>query len=64
MKHIFLILALTVTFTGYAFGECADADKKALEAFDRAWGTAGEKGDRSFDGNLRRRLCWIARNAE
>ncbi len=47
MKHIFLILALTVTFTGYAFGECGDADKKALEAFDRAWGEAGVKGDRN-----------------
>ncbi len=47
MKHIFLILALTVTFTGYAFGECSDADKKGLESFDRAWGEAGTKGDSS-----------------
>lgn len=47
MKNIFLILALTITFTGYAFGECSDADKKALEAFDRAWGMAGDKGDRT-----------------
>lgn len=47
MRHIFLILVLTFTFTGFAFGECADADKKALEAFDRAWGEAGVKGDRN-----------------
>ena len=25
MKHIFLILALTFTFAGFAFGECASA---------------------------------------
>ena len=47
MKHIFLILALTFTFAGFAFGECASADKTALEAFDRAWGDAGLKGDRT-----------------
>lgn len=33
MKHIFLISALT--FSGFDFGECSDADKKALETFDR-----------------------------
>ncbi|MDQ3374972.1 MAG: nuclear transport factor 2 family protein, partial [Acidobacteriota bacterium] len=47
MKRIFLMLMVTFTFAGYAFGECSESDKKALEAFDRAWGTAGEKGDRS-----------------
>lgn len=47
MKCIFLILALTFTFAGNAFGECGEADKKALEAFDRAWGEAGTKGDRN-----------------
>jgi ketosteroid isomerase-like protein len=30
-----------------AFAQCSDADKKALEAFDRAWGTAGETGDKA-----------------
>jgi ketosteroid isomerase-like protein len=29
------------------FGECSDADKKALEAFDRAWGDAALRGDRA-----------------
>ena len=47
MKRIFLVLALTITFTGFAFGECSESDKKALEAFDRAWGEAGVKGDRN-----------------
>lgn len=47
MKNIMLIFVLTFAFGGYAFGECGEADKKALETFDRAWGTAGENGDRS-----------------
>jgi ketosteroid isomerase-like protein len=29
------------------FGQCSDADKRSLEAFDRAWGDAAEKGDRA-----------------
>ena len=56
MKNIFLIFVLTFTFAGFAFGECSDADKKALEAFDRAWGMAGEKGDRSALLAISRRL--------
>ncbi len=47
MKNIILIFVLTLSFAGFAFGECSDADKKVIEAFDRAWGMAGEKGDRS-----------------
>jgi ketosteroid isomerase-like protein len=37
---------LTFTFAAAAFGECSDADKKTFEAFDRAWGQAGESGNR------------------
>jgi ketosteroid isomerase-like protein len=29
-----------------AFAQCSDADKKALEAFDRSWGDATNRGDR------------------
>ncbi len=47
MKHIFLMFILTFAFAGSAFGECGESDKKALEAFDRAWGDAGVKGDRN-----------------
>ncbi len=47
MKNIFVLFVLTFACVGYAFGECGDADKKALEAFDRAWGEAGVKGDRN-----------------
>jgi ketosteroid isomerase-like protein len=36
---------LTMSFAGFAFGECSDADRKALEAFDRAWGEAGVSGN-------------------
>jgi len=47
MKHILVMFVLTFATAGYAFGECSDADQKALEAFDRAWSMAGEKGDRA-----------------
>jgi len=48
MKRILVMFVLTFAATaGYAFGECSDADRKALEAFDRAWGDAGQKGDRA-----------------
>ena len=47
MKNIILMFVLTFTFAGFAFGECSESDKKALEAFDRAWGEAGQKGDRT-----------------
>ena len=32
---------------GNVLGQCSDSDKKALEAFDRAWGKAGETGDKA-----------------
>lgn len=47
MKSIFLMFVLTFTFAGFAFAECTAADKASLEAFDRAWGDAGVKGDRN-----------------
>lgn len=40
MKKIFVTPMMILTFTVFAFGVCSDADKKALEAFDRAWGEA------------------------
>jgi ketosteroid isomerase-like protein len=33
--------------TSYVFAECNTADKKALEAFDRAWTAAGQNGDKT-----------------
>lgn len=35
-----------------AVAQCGDADKKALEAFDRAWGSAGETGDKAALMNI------------
>lgn len=32
---------------GAAFGECTSADRAALEGFDRAWGEASVKGDKT-----------------
>jgi ketosteroid isomerase-like protein len=40
---LFLILATAIS----AVAECSDADKKALEAFDRAWSAAGQSGDKA-----------------
>jgi len=34
------------------FAQCSDADKAALEAFDKAWGDAGLRGDRAFLDNV------------
>jgi ketosteroid isomerase-like protein len=47
MKRLFLMFVVTFAFAGFALGECSDSDRKVLEAFDRAWGDAGEKGDRN-----------------
>jgi len=52
MKHIFVSLILIAGMFGAAFGQCSDADKKALEAFDRAWGVAGENGDKAALTNI------------
>ena len=45
MKRIFLTLVFAMAFAPQAFAECAD--HSAIEAFDRAWGDAGRKGDRA-----------------
>ena len=52
MKSIFLMLVVTFAFSGYAIGECAVVDKKALEAFDHAWSVAGDNGDRAALMNI------------
>jgi ketosteroid isomerase-like protein len=47
MKRTILILTLLVAATLSAAAECSDSDRKALEAFDHAWGKAGQDGDRT-----------------
>ena len=43
-----LILTLSLTAGSIvANGQCSDADKKALEAFDKAWSEATTRGDRA-----------------
>ena len=47
VKYILVTLVLILGMFGATFGQCSSADKAALEAFDRAWGMAGEKGDKA-----------------
>lgn len=48
MKRLSILCSLLLVFVvSPLFADCSSADKKALEALDRAWGEAGTKGDRS-----------------
>ncbi|MGH9930361.1 MAG: nuclear transport factor 2 family protein [Pyrinomonadaceae bacterium] len=47
MKHILGIVFVLLLASPIVFGQCGDADKKKLEAFDRAWGDASRAGDRA-----------------
>lgn len=40
---VFLLMLLGIN----AAAQCSDADKKALEAFDKAWSAAGQTGDKA-----------------
>jgi ketosteroid isomerase-like protein len=48
MKTILTITILIMTASTLAFGQCSDAEKKTLEAFDLAWEAAGQRGDRAY----------------
>jgi hypothetical protein len=52
IKHILGVAFVILAMTAMVFGQCSDADKKKLEAFDRAWGEAGVRGDRAFLQNV------------
>ena len=52
MRYIFGFTILVAATFGTAFGQCSDADKKALEAFDRAWSVAGQNGDKAALMNI------------
>jgi ketosteroid isomerase-like protein len=47
MKRLFTITTMLATLAISAAAQCSDADRKALEAFDRAWGAASTSGDRA-----------------
>ncbi|HVF41290.1 MAG TPA: nuclear transport factor 2 family protein [Gemmatimonadaceae bacterium] len=46
MKVILAAVAVLIS-AGPALAQCSDADRKALEAFDRSWGEATTRGDRT-----------------
>ncbi len=48
MKRILAIIISLFSVSTFAFGQCSDADKKTLEAFDLAWESAGQRGDRAY----------------
>ena len=52
MKKIFVLIVLSLLTAITAAAQCSNADKKALEAFDRAWAEAGQKGDKAALMNI------------
>ncbi len=52
MKKILSITVLIFACSFAAIAQCSDADKKALEAFDRAWSVAGTGGDKAVLMNI------------
>jgi len=52
MKRLFGVALVILATAMIAFGQCSDADKKKLEALDRAWGEASQRGDRVFLQNV------------
>jgi ketosteroid isomerase-like protein len=52
MRRILAVSLLMIAAASIAFSQCSDADKKKLEAFDRAWGEASVRGDQAFLQNV------------
>lgn len=48
MKRMLAVILFILTATTFAFAQCSDADKQKLEAWDKALGDAGQRGDRAF----------------
>jgi len=48
MKHILASILLILTATTLGFGQCSEADKQKLMAFDKAWGEASQGGDKAY----------------
>ena len=47
MKRILATTLLILSAAAAAFGQCSEADKQKLMAFDKAWGETGQRGDRA-----------------
>jgi ketosteroid isomerase-like protein len=52
MKRILAATLLILSATALAFGQCGEADRQKLTAFDKAWGEAGRAGDKAFLQNV------------
>jgi ketosteroid isomerase-like protein len=52
MKRILTTTLLILSVTTLVFGQCSEADKQKLMAFDKAWGEAGQRGDKAFLQNV------------
>src|SRR5688572_27765335 len=52
MTKIILICAAIFVIADVAGGQCSDAEKKTLEALDRAWSKAGLSGDKAALTNI------------
>jgi ketosteroid isomerase-like protein len=48
MKRFLLVIILAAVSAGSAFGQCSNADRQALEAWDKALGEASRTGNRAF----------------
>ena len=52
MKTILIAIVLVVISAPVVMGQCSDADKKALEAFDHGWTEANARGDSAYLQNV------------
>ena len=52
MRQILTVSFILLLIPFVAVAQCSDTDKQKLEAFDRAWGGASEKGDQAFLQNV------------
>jgi len=52
MKRILPITLLILSASVYASGQCSEADRQKLIAFDKAWGEASVGGDKAFLQNV------------
>src|SRR4051812_6823799 len=52
MKTAFFVIVLIAVSVMSAAAECSETDRKALEAFDHAWGAASVGGDRAALMNI------------
>ena len=52
MKSLFAATFVLAISSTIAVGQCSEADKKALEAFDHGWTEANARGDRAYLENV------------